>query len=355
MKENVSMLGKRDTSLDVLRSIGLLFIILAHVNPPVIIFQLRNFDVPLMVFISGIVFGVSSGVNKGYLAYLVSRVRRLVFPTWIFLTIFFSLYLVVALINRSSLPFSSTTILNSYNLVSGIGYVWIIRVFLLVALTLPFLVILLKKVKNNYVYIFVLGVIYFTYEVLYHFYSAQSMSKITPVGDFIFQNIVFYVLPFSVVAGLGLIVPKLNKRFLVSLTIIFLVIFILLVVVTNFAATQGSKYPPQLYYLSYAIFISFSLYLFSKTKIFTRLFNKKIILFIGSYSLWIYLWQILLLSFWSLIPKQVFIKNFITEFFFVLFFAIAITYLQRFIIKIILSKLPLNSFGRFLLVDGFLK
>lgn len=37
---------------DILKVIALLCIILAHVNPNGLVFQLRNFDVPLMIIIS---------------------------------------------------------------------------------------------------------------------------------------------------------------------------------------------------------------------------------------------------------------------------------------------------------------
>lgn len=39
--------------IDFLKMLGLLCIMLAHVNPPQIIMQLRNFDVPFMVILSG--------------------------------------------------------------------------------------------------------------------------------------------------------------------------------------------------------------------------------------------------------------------------------------------------------------
>ena len=39
--------------IDFLKLLGLFCIILAHVNPPAIIMQIRNFDVPLMVILSG--------------------------------------------------------------------------------------------------------------------------------------------------------------------------------------------------------------------------------------------------------------------------------------------------------------
>jgi fucose 4-O-acetylase-like acetyltransferase len=346
---------KRDVSFDILRAIGLLLIILAHVLPPAPIFQLRNFDVPLMMFVSGAVFGISSGASKGYLSYLISRVRRLVLPTWIFLTIFFGLYFLASLIKGFPFPFHSATIINSYNLVSGIGYVWIIRVFLFVAITLPLYVKLAGIVKNIKIYLVLLALIYGIYELLYFLYPGAIITRQFSSVDWIFQNVIFYILPYSVVAGLGLVISKINKQVIIYLTLVSFVILAALAFANNFVATQNFKYPPRIYYLSYALSVSLLLYLLSKTKIFTQLLNNKIVLFIGSYSLWIYLWQILFLYIWRLVPKISILNNFIIEYCFVLFFAVLITYLQRIIVKSLLNKLTFSAFTKSLLVDGFLK
>ena len=45
---------KRDVTVDILKTVGIISIILAHVNPPNAITQLRNFDVILLVILSGI-------------------------------------------------------------------------------------------------------------------------------------------------------------------------------------------------------------------------------------------------------------------------------------------------------------
>ncbi|HUH66764.1 MAG TPA: hypothetical protein VLZ07_10065, partial [Syntrophales bacterium] len=50
----------RDEKIDILRFIGLAMVILSHVRPqPSIILQLRNFDVPLLVWVSAASFGLS--------------------------------------------------------------------------------------------------------------------------------------------------------------------------------------------------------------------------------------------------------------------------------------------------------
>jgi fucose 4-O-acetylase-like acetyltransferase len=46
----------RDIEVDVLRSIGILLIILAHIKAPLMPTVIRCFDVPLMVFVSGLCY-----------------------------------------------------------------------------------------------------------------------------------------------------------------------------------------------------------------------------------------------------------------------------------------------------------
>ena len=44
----------RDFTIDMLRFVGVSLILLAHIVPPDGLFQLRSFDVPLMIFVSGL-------------------------------------------------------------------------------------------------------------------------------------------------------------------------------------------------------------------------------------------------------------------------------------------------------------
>ena len=73
----------RDLTIDFLRFVGLSLIIIAHVQAPYKLTQIRCFDVPMMLFISGL---TSSGRSAGnYLEYIVKRTKRLILPVWIFL------------------------------------------------------------------------------------------------------------------------------------------------------------------------------------------------------------------------------------------------------------------------------
>ena len=126
--------------IDILKAIGVLCIILAHVNPPGVIFQIRNFDVVLMILLSAYL-GLITYKKDNYFKYIIKRFIRLVIPTWIFLFLFFLLSIIFNII-----PVDKKTIIESIAFGSGIGYVWIIRIYLIVALLIP----LCKRITEKY-------------------------------------------------------------------------------------------------------------------------------------------------------------------------------------------------------------
>lgn len=67
-------------NIDLLKCIGLFCIILAHVSPPKILFQIRNFDVVLMIIVSSFLFFYKNN-NQNYKSYLYKRFKRLIIPT----------------------------------------------------------------------------------------------------------------------------------------------------------------------------------------------------------------------------------------------------------------------------------
>lgn len=85
--EKSSHIGPRKDYVDLLKTIGILGIIAAHVGSPQWIMMIRNFDVPLLVVMSGI---LSKGKSKsGWASYVFKRVKRLLIPTYVFLTFYF--------------------------------------------------------------------------------------------------------------------------------------------------------------------------------------------------------------------------------------------------------------------------
>ncbi len=325
---------KRDIRFDGLRAIGLLAIILAHVGAPALLFQLRNFDVPLMVLVSGMVFNLSSGTKENYFTYLTKRISRLLFPTWVFLGIFFAFSYILPGIRGHLFPFSRQTVVDSFDLISGIGYVWIIRVFILVAAIMPLFLVLYRKIKNKHAYLLLLGVIYLSYEVLFSRFSSS---------DFFTQNVIFYILPFGSVAGLGLYVFNAKRKQVILLLLGFTIIFLFFAYhfgFGHFVPTQDFKYPPRIYYLSYALSVSLLLYLLSQTTVFLKIFGSKIMLFLGSSTLWIYLWQIFFVYEFGILQKYLnpLFANFLVEYVGIVILSSITVYIQKKIIKFTINK-----------------
>lgn len=129
--------------MDVLRVLGIFMIILAHISlkedENSLLFNIRNFDVVLLVFISGLssIHSVES-INslKEYFAYLLKRFKRLIIPGWSFITIYYLYAIVMERIYESHL-LNIKSIILSYTMIGGMGYVWIIRVLFCMAVIVP--------------------------------------------------------------------------------------------------------------------------------------------------------------------------------------------------------------------------
>ncbi|MEM6190605.1 acyltransferase [Shewanella scandinavica] len=283
---------ERDERIDLLRFIGLAMVIFAHVNPPDLLFQLRDFDVPLMVLVSALSFGLSYSLQQSYKSYLWKRIKRLVFPVWIFLSIYFSAeYLVFP----ESLELNSQIILSSYTLASGIGYVWIIRVFLLVAFFSPFIFRMHINTDSNLRYFGVWSLVILTYEVLRCF-LLPTLSGL--IGDVIVYT-VFYAIPFCFIFAVGLrmleMTPSGVKNLALTCVIVLILSEVVLYIFTgSFQYTFNYKYPPSVFYIAYSFVVSCVLWLNASRllAVVSKLRFKKIFTFISNNTIWIYLWHI---------------------------------------------------------------
>lgn len=286
----------RNEKIDLLRFIGLSMIIFAHVDPPSILFQLRNFDVPLMVLVSGMSFGFGYK-NESYVHYLWKRIKRLVFPVWIFLTFYFG---AILLLRPSIQLLNLKTLVDSYFFVEGIGYVWIIRVFLLVALVSPPIYFINNKVKSDSKYLLILFTAFLCYESVRFLtisYANVSISQAVLLT-------VFYIIPYSFVFALGLRLPALNYKKNLLIIAFFSSAFVAIGIELwmrsrGFVQTQDYKYPPSLYYLAYAMSASIFIWVFSGQiwKVVESAKVKGFVLFVAQNSLWIYLWHIPIVKF----------------------------------------------------------
>ena len=84
-------MGERKLEIDILRCLGILLVISAHCAfKNALFFEIRTFDVVLLVFISILSFQESSRSN--YCNYVKKRFVKLILPIWLFLTAYFILF-----------------------------------------------------------------------------------------------------------------------------------------------------------------------------------------------------------------------------------------------------------------------
>ncbi len=281
---------ERDSSIDIMRSIGLCCIILAHVSPPLIIFQLRNFDVPLMVFLSGYLFGnrkVKIESFQAFCSYLGKRCIRLVLPVWIFILLFVGIQFVF--------PQNFTTyylnypdkLWSSFLLMEGIGYVWIIRIFLCIAVLGPLCVGWIRNPKS-------LFILYLAYEILY-LLTAKYMDEryFKPVNELFFYTVGFFLFFVLGAQYKSWTVQARRILALLALTILLTAGIWKWLHDGDLLILQDYKYPPRLYYSYYACLCFVCLFSIRDQ---IGKWESPILNFVGSSTIWIYLWHILFLQ-----------------------------------------------------------
>ncbi|MGC9502982.1 acyltransferase family protein [Baaleninema sp.] len=363
-------LEQRDFKLDILKAIGLACIILAHVSPNETISQLRNFDVPLMVLVSGALFEISSRQkNLATFDYVKRRIPRLIAPVWIFFAFFFLFTYIVCTLSGQAYPYTARETVDTFLLIQGIGFVWIIRVFVAIALVAPWIKKALSFTENNRLRLIAIFGVYVLFEILNYFWGDLD----TPVlgiafiyfwfGKFyfilyhlFFKRVVLYVLPYGCVFALGIVISQLRRKTILLMSAFFLAVFsaiALFLFLDNgmIISTQVYKYPPQTYYFSYALFVSCLLYyLFDKFLqhypqiIFKSKRLSQSIVFVSTSSMWIYLWHI-----WSLVylPEilgdwWIWKQTVFGRFLIVFLFSSLITYTQKIGVSRLIQKTQLG-------------
>ena len=305
----------RNYSIDFLKAMGLLLIILAHVSAPQWIMQVRNFDVPMMVFLSGYLSGASIKRCTGYFSYVKKRIHRLLLPTYIFLLIYFVLRFACNKFPDISIVLKSFLLQND-----SIGYVWIIRIYLMSAIIVPFV----SKINFSYRRSsFGILLLYFLYEALCQFRVGTSYR--------IIDSTLFYIIPYGIILILGINYESFSRKTKVFLAFLFTAVFTIIEICYiakngEFLFVQQFKYSPRHIYLIHALMWIFVLMLF--TKHWAKLGTNKLIIFVSKSSLWIYLWHILVL---------LLVNNFLSlfwgvKFLAVVFGSVTITFIQNKII-----------------------
>ena len=327
------MKTKRIIEIDFLRAEGLLLIILAHVNAPGFLSQLRNFDVALMFFVIGMSYVNSAKLT--YTDYIKKRFKRLVVPVWNFLILF------VCFLRFAGIKFSLCEYLSSFALLSGepnwggVGYVWIFRVYFLVACISP----LLKKWSDSILDDRIFLVTWFS-----SFFLLELICSILLTLDGILSAILIetfvYGFKYGLVCVMGMRAPNMSNKTCYRLILSFCILFLIMLVNIQ-EPTQIDKYPPRIYYLSYALMMTLLSYIFTRIPLFQVLKESKFISFISSNSMTIYLVHIILL--YCIKMSQTLSQlNYVEKYAFVLFFSCIITILYKTAIECIRKGLNYN-------------
>lgn len=274
--------------IDFLKFIGITAIIIAHVGSPNWLMALRSFDVPFMVILSAIL-GTKSYLARinneaSVLDYYVSRFKRLVFPTWLFLLFYFGVALVMTGTLQEVKYYVASFALTRY----GIGYVWVILIYLYSALLIP----LFSKVKLSSRVTLCVFAVYAIYELAYYLQIG--------IDNKIIDTTFYYFIPYGVLTYLGCNYYRFTNK---QRNIIAALSSAIVVVLggyywMKFGAPQlfsAAKYPPRLYYLSFGVAVSFLLLIIFE-KYTLKVYNNICVRFISKNSLWIYLWHIFTLS-----------------------------------------------------------
>ncbi|MGL1559684.1 acyltransferase family protein [Vibrio parahaemolyticus] len=266
--------SQRLVEIDICRGIAMLSIVYAHtMGHSEFYSNLRTFDVCLLVFLSGYVSSVKGSIKD----FLIKRIVRLVIPVWFFLSIYFLFIFIFNVLGLIDYSFTLGNILGSYSLINGIGYVWVIRVFLIVSILGYFLLKTISSERLIFIIVFIL---------------TGFTLLLNSIG---LENRIIYLfilepLPYLAPFMLGAFV----KRFtFTKLSALLLLVFSFFCVVSIFLLKSSFfiKYPPSFYYIFYGCGMSLLVFILVRS-IFPYFYFLRYISWFGVNSMPLYLWHI---------------------------------------------------------------
>lgn len=279
-----SIIRTRDLAIDICRIIGTLLVMLAHAGIPTAVSEIRSFDVVLLVIISGICYND----GKDYIKYLWRRVKKLIFPTWGLLVILFLCTCVACLVIGRPQVYTASQIWKSFLFAEGgIGYIWIVRVYLAIAIINPFLNKYTKKL-SPVVFAFVINI----------FFIIISLISLTR------YDVIYYICEITAYCLIALLGTKLasltiagKKKFIILNTFISAIGLIVTISLYGFHPNIF-KYPPKSQYIYYGVFVGLFLYSLAKKANLDIIPSKikKLIIYWSSNSFVLYLTHIFVLS-----------------------------------------------------------
>jgi peptidoglycan/LPS O-acetylase OafA/YrhL len=244
----------RNTAYDIIKIVAVISAMLVHFELNTNISQILAYSVPLLIFLSGILSSSSQNNNYGF--YLLKRVKRIVFPSYVMICFVMIARLFVFLCNKGDF-YSFDRVLQTIFLCDyGIGYIWITRIFLIIAVATPVLSKINNKVENDCVLLLIFAFSLAAYTVI--------ERALLPFHKEIWFQYTVYMIPYFMIFLLG---QRFTRRKLVPIiaSAVGLIGFVHLSIENGFHPSS-EKYPPELQYILYGIFSAVVLvWLFSFT------------------------------------------------------------------------------------------
>lgn len=327
---------ERSFRLDLMRLLGLLLIIFAHIGPPNALFQIRTFDVPMMIFVSGVAYYISSPSFFSWKIYYIKRVSRLLFPVWCFFALFYGVvYLFDIKVFSEYLKWN---MIFSTFLLNGFGYLWIIRIFIIIAILAPFIVMFFRT-KTFYfdVSVIILSIFATTIADYYFIHMNNKYAR------YIVVDILLPALTYSSIFILGYKWHAYTRFDKNTVGFVFLIFFIVAQVYMLFEQQgiiqpQNFKYPPTIIYISFSIVMIVILDFILKSCFDNTASSKyKCIIFLSSNTIWVYLWHIPIVEYFKLTDDKL---EWYVKYAIVVCISFLITFLQVYIIKWIVRQNP---------------
>lgn len=210
----------------------------------------------------------------------------------------------------------------------SVGYVYIIRVFLLVMMATPLLI----KIKDsrNIVFLLLFLCLFGLLELFVLFIPGLSTFTICGI---LYEQYFIYMLAYSLIFLLGLRLREIRGGDLIKVRIISLISFVLLMtlyIILNglpIVFTPLYKYPPHAFYVAYGLAVCAFLWSF-RDKLTWYCSKWTITSFIGQNTIWIYFWHIL----WLLIVPY-FVNNWFVAYLCVFTLSVISYYFQYGIVR----------------------
>lgn len=317
---------ERDNTIDIIRFCALFFIIMAHVKAPQVIINVRSFEVPLIIFVSGL--AMSGKTIASYTYFVKSRTLRLLLPVYMFIIPFMVALYLAGVIGIFPPYLTKDMATSTLLLQEGIGYVWIFKVFLFITFLTPCMQYFTLKVNRD---------IYFLCIIISIVALQEILTSCTPKDNTvytIYQYYIVYIITYAPLFMLGIRLRNtschdyIGKKWLIVACIILTVTGIHYYIQNQFSIplSPNYKYPPQAYYILYGMAISIILW---EIRFLIKIDRwPQVFAFVGQNTMWIYLWHIPFV-----IAANHFSDNWILKFFIITLASTTVYTIQYRIIK----------------------